>query len=71
MCLGGGVVEYSKVNIPAWRSTPHACIQDDLVDAVCASCHIPYYLGPSVGSEFRGQVRSLLSLYQSPAFLIH
>mmetsp|Transcript_12852 Transcript_12852/g.32477 ORF Transcript_12852/g.32477 Transcript_12852/m.32477 type:complete len:407 (+) Transcript_12852:215-1435(+) len=29
--------------------------KDDLVDAVCASCHIPYYLGPSVGSEFRGQ----------------
>ena len=32
--------------------------KDDLIDAVCASCHIPGYLGPSIGSPFRGQVMS-------------
>jgi hypothetical protein len=31
--------------------------KDDLIDAVCASCHVPFYLGPTLGSPFRGEVR--------------
>ena len=58
-----GRVKIGMTNFNRFESFPFSGVlvdeflsKDDLVDAVCASCHIPGYLGPSIGSPFRGQV---------------